>query len=208
VGLVILLIIVAYVAIAVVVVRAIKSRKWKVAAAVAAILIPMADAVIGRLHLHYLCETQAGVRVFKVVQEVDGFFDARLRPHPEWIVKHGYQFVEGKNYDGKPMRISLTTQNTLLEERNVIPRSRYRFEYSSDRSSLGFGRVEWTIRDIQSAEVLARYVTFAYVGGWAERLLGAFTDSGGSFAGACFEGAERPSKTQFLKQTLVPKQPQ
>ena len=207
-GLGVLLSIVAYVAIATAVVRAIKSRKWRIVAIVVAILLPTADAVVGRLYLRHLCATEAGLETFKVVEGVEGFFNNRFRPHAEWIVRYGYQFIEGNYYDGKPMRLSLTGQGKLIEERNVVPRSTYRLEYSDHRSPLGFGRAEWAIRDVRSAETLARHVTFDYAGGWAERFLGAFSDAGGSFAGECFSGAERISVTRFVTQTLKPKQSQ
>lgn len=72
-GLVILLIIAAYVAIAVVVVKAIKPTSWKLLAVVAAVLVPTADAAIGRLYLAHICAAEGGLQVLRTVEAVEGF---------------------------------------------------------------------------------------------------------------------------------------
>lgn len=101
------------------------------------------------------------------------------RPHSSWLTKHGYRFVEGKDFASRPMRISLGTDNRLFEQRNVTLKSKFRFERVTTEFGAGFTRSEYRVSESQTADVLARYVNASYRGGWAERLLGAFSDSGG-----------------------------
>lgn len=204
-GLAVLVIIVAYIAIAFMVVRAIKSKGWKIAISLVFLLLPTADALVGRLFLKYVCATEGGLQVAKAVEGVEGFYDDTKRPLPEWIVKHGYQYVEGKDLDGELMRLERGPNDGVVERKAIRPRSKYRLERSSERSA-GFTRSEYRVRETATNDVLARYVNISYAGGWVERLLGAFSDAGGSFAGACYVGAQRIWPDQIVKSALKPAQ--
>lgn len=103
-GLAVLLIIAAYIGLACAIAYKIKSKKWKIVAIVAAILVPTTDAVVGRLYLQHLCATKGGFKIYRVVEGVEGFYDGRWRPTSEWLTKYEYRFVEGKDLDGKPRR--------------------------------------------------------------------------------------------------------
>lgn len=186
------------------IVRWIKPVWGKTLVVVAILLIPTADAVYGRIKLKHICETEGGLKVYKTVEGVEGFFIDRLGATPEWITKYGYRFVESKGVGGRPMRLSREQDGRIVAEENIVPRSKYRYEYSGTNFDIGYARGEKRIRDLQTNEIFARYVDFSYEGGWAERLVGRISDAGSGFVGNCQYGADTISLYQFVSETLKP----
>jgi len=151
-----------------------------------------------------MCQAEGGLKIYKTVEGVDGFYIDRLGPTTEWITKYGYQFVEGKGLDVKYMRLSRGQSGKIIEEKNVVLKSKYRYEYSGGNFGIGYARGERRIRDLQTNEILASYINISYEGGWAERFIARFSDAGSGFAGACDEGAKRVWPDQIIQQTLKP----
>src|SRR3989304_2288943 len=100
------------------VVRRIKPNWGKALAVAVFVLIPTADAVYGRIKLKQLCEAEGGVKIYRTVEGVEGFYGFPMSPAPEWLTKHGYRFLEGTDYpDGKPMRMKLGPDGKVIEEK-------------------------------------------------------------------------------------------
>lgn len=183
-GLAILLIIAAYIGVASVLVYKIKPRKWKVVAIAVAILLPTADAIIGRLYLKYLCTTQAGLRVYRVVEGVEGFLDVRW-PAEEWIRQYGYRYSEGRlRPNGFVDRLSIA-EGGIKQELNVKPQSLYRFRFVRPADTDVIRENRAVVELIATDEVLADYKAFFFLGGWAERFLAGFTDAGPGTQARC-----------------------
>lgn len=184
------------------IVRWIKPVWGKALVLVAVLLIPTADAVYGRIKLKQMCETEGGLKIFRIAEGVEGFYVTH-RPETEWLTKYGYKFVEGQDTGGKLVRLSLGPNGKIVEERDVQLKSRYGFEYSGKNFGAGYARGESVIRDLQTKEVLARNVNLSYEGGWIERFVaGIFSAKG--FSGACQSGVNRIWPDQIVNQTLKP----
>lgn len=176
-GLVILLIIVAYVAIAVVIVRSIKTTRWRLLAVIAVILVPTADAIVGRLYLRHLCATEGGLKVNRVVENVEGFLiEGATDGH---LVKaYGYRFVEGRRAGSSNVDRFELVDGGLKIFTNVPPKSMFRRRLIVEDQRALFPRVRDMVEAIQSGEILAENTQISFSGGWAERFLGKFADAG------------------------------
>jgi len=136
----------------------------------AALLIPTADAVYGRYKLKQMCATEAGLKVYKVAHNVEGFMGYA---DEEMITKYGYQFVESERTHGKYYRVSLSNGYIVTDE-NVTPKSIHRFRLVRDFEMLNYNkkqsysRNQEIIENIATSEVLATYTHLAFTGGWAE----------------------------------------
>ncbi len=202
-GLLVLVLVGLYLWIAYVAVRKVPKVWGKALALVVVVLIPTADAVYGRLKLKHLCETEGGMKIIKAVEGVEGFDVDSSSPTSEWLTKYGYQFVEGTSLGGKPMRLRRGSEGKILEEQNIVPQSRYRYEYSGGDFGAGYALAEYRIRDVQTNEILARNKNISYEGGWVERLIARIYAAKG-YAGACQDGAERISAYKLVTETLKP----
>lgn len=163
---------------------------WKKALVVTiAILIPTADALWGRyVTLPELCQ-DAGLRVFKNADKSGGLLVSNFSYSSDyWIQIAGIAFVEGV-IPGKPnhQRITLTEGKNVIEE-NVIAKSKYRltaWEKVTGQNEMYITGHELRIESRESSETLARFRTYAYAGGWVERLMGQFADSGPQASAKC-----------------------
>jgi len=167
------------------------------------ILIPTVDAIYGRIKLKQMCAAEGGLKIYRVVEGVEGFEYGNSRPSDSWITEYGYKFVEGKGLEGKPMRLRLKSDGKISEEPDAVMQSRYRYEYFGSDFGVGYTQVEQQIKDLKTNEVLARTRNISYEGGWAERLIAGIYASKG-YAGACQEGADRIWPDQIVRLTLIP----
>jgi hypothetical protein len=147
----------------------------------AALLIPTADAIYGRIKLQQMCKTEGGLKVYRVAQGVEGFMGYA---DEEMITKYGYQFVE--SCDVSMICYKFSKQNeAAVKEYSVTPKSKYRLRQIDDNSKGAYSRGKYIIEDITTEEVLAADTQLTYNGGWAERLLAIFSDAGGGNVAWC-----------------------
>lgn len=153
------------------VVRRARSVWGKVLAVLAFILIPTADAVYGRIKLRQMCEAEGGVRIYRTVENVNGFYASRFA-HEFWIIGHHYQYVEGDDA-GQPFRISRNEKGNIVTEKNVANlKSTYVFEHEVVNQKTFLWQRE-IVKVRRTQEVLGTAVDIAYYGGWVERALSA-----------------------------------
>lgn len=110
------------------------------AIAIALLLIPFADVIVGRIKFDRLCEQEAGFKVFRVVQ-LDSKY---LRP------------------DGRP-KIEWSEERRDYEIGGI-----YAIDHSSEEV-FNWPRIEKSvavIRNKENGEVLGQRVNFRYWGGW------------------------------------------
>jgi len=203
-GLGFLLTIILYVVIAVFAVRAFKRRRAKIIAAVVAILLPTTDAVVGRIYLKHLCDTEGGLKVHRVVKNVDGFMwdgavgmrnsDAQDK---QFLSEFGASFIESSpQAGGKVNRLSLQ-DGRVVREKGVLPRSTYGIRSTSSEYKLAYLRDQRVVVSIKDGEVIASDTRFIFKGGWAEFFLGYFADSGPGSAAWC-EGPDSWTRLRHL----------
>lgn len=174
---------------------------WKKALVViAAILLPTADAVYGRIKLKQMCEAEGGLHIYRVVDGVEGFGDPKSRPTEGWVTKYGYRFVEGREANGKNSRLTLKPDGMVYREVGVAPMSE--FEYDMRLGGLDdiYLRIEQVVRVRNTGEVLGRSVNISYAGGWFERFVSGLYAARGT-AGTCGPSV---SNTELITKTLKP----
>jgi hypothetical protein len=201
-GLGVMILVGLYIWAAYVLVRRSKPRWGKALVAAIFLLVPTADAVYGRIRLKQMC-AESGLKIYKTVEGVDGFLD-HMRPLEDVLTRYGFEFVEGRDLSGRIARISRSQDGKVLVEKDVTPKSSYRYEVSSAELGRGYVAGEHRIRDLRTNEVLARALNYSYEGGWAERFLARFTGSGSAYAGSCHEGAAGSWRGQIIRETLKP----
>lgn len=184
-GLAVLFLLGLYILLTVVTIIKVKPVWAKGLVLLAALLIPTADAVYGRYKLKQMCAAEAGLKVYRVAEHVDGFM--RDSADEYWIKKYGYQFTEGKN---SPNYYRFSKQNgQIIREDNVTPKSKYRLRRSYDDSSI-YRRSQYLIEDITTGEILSTDTMLTFEGGWAERFLAQFSDSGGGNVAWCTDNPD------------------
>lgn len=198
-GLGALIVIVIYLAVAITVVRLLKNKKARYAAIAVFALAPTADAVVGRIYMKHLCATEGGLKVFRSVENVEGFSLGNLSPTGDWVKHFGYRFEEGFLHpNGNVNRYSLV-DGRLIRELDVPMRSLYRSQFRNSADEGMIMKSEALVEVIKTGEVLASYTGFYFRGGWAERLLAGFADAGPGTTWSCDEW--RPEV--FRRQTII-----
>lgn len=120
-------------------------RMWAILVPIIMVLIPAGDVIAGRAVFSYLCETQAGTRIFRTVTLEPEFL------HPDGRLK--WHMVPG--------------------QAGIYLGERYR-RFPSTERVMSWPRVErWRaeIRDLATGDVLGEWTTFSYWGGWLYHLL-------------------------------------
>lgn len=126
-----------------------------------AVLIPAGDAVVGRIQLKHLCETEGGVKVFRVADHVEGLMDIWTTDY--WVAVGGYQFVEGPPIKGLVTRYSRKNGQIVKEDR-VFPISQYRVVSGLTSFNDNYLR-DWYAVETTQGEVLATDTRIAFKGG-------------------------------------------
>jgi hypothetical protein len=158
---------------------------WRLVALLAVVLIPAADALWGRyVTLPRLCK-DAGLKMYaKATKDGGLLFDGAADDYD--IVKHGFPFVEGQDAAGTYYRFSRAEgQEKVQLERSVQPQAKYISRSARLKPSPRFVGTAYRVEDRSSGALLGELVTYSYLGGWAERFLGSFADSGPGYAGSC-----------------------
>ncbi|WP_412480284.1 hypothetical protein [Azonexus sp. IMCC34839] len=177
------------------------AKRWtKAIIVIAAFLIPMADAIYGRIKLKQMCEAEGGMHIYRVVEGVEGFDNSVMTPHEEWIKKYGYYFVEGEEVGGKRSRISLQPDGKIRREVGIAPIAKYVYEVKKGDVRDTFIRIESRVRARDSGDVLSRDVQISYAGGWLERLVSGVYATRGN-AGRCGPDILMP---ELVTKTLKP----
>jgi hypothetical protein len=180
----------------------VRVRPWwgKTIAIAVFVLIPTADAVYGRIKFNQMCETEAGLKIYRTAEDAQGFYNSQMPPSDQWIRKYGYRFIEGRALGGKDARMSLRPDGTILLETEVMPISKYAYEVKRSAPGETYSRTEQNIRMRETNEVLSAQVNISYAGGWFNRFVASLYASRGQ-AGICGPGI---SIDDLVTKTLKP----
>jgi hypothetical protein len=158
----------------------------------AALLIPTADAVYGRYKLKQMCAAEAGLKVYRVAHNVEGFMGYA---DEEMITKYGYQFVEGgvsTNY----YRVS-KQNGQIIRDEYVTPKSKFILKLNNLMNEEDiYWRQYYSIEPFISLSegTIATETQIGFKGGWVERLIAMFSDSGGGSVAVCNNAGLDPKK--------------
>lgn len=149
---------------------------WRLATLAAVLLIPSADSLWARyVTMPRVCQ-EAGLKVYRKADKAEGLrFDGAA--DDSFVKKYGFAFVEGRAAGGRYYRFS-KVGDQIVHEPEVKPKARYVSEREVLSVNSQVGGAAYRVRDLSTGEVVGELVTLGYGGGWAERFLAAFTDSG------------------------------
>jgi hypothetical protein len=168
-------------------------------ALLAVVLIPTADALWGRyVTLPRLCK-DAGLKVYGKASREGGLMLSTADDY--LLTKYGFPFVEGVDGAKKVYRRTLRDGKAALEL-DVKPQAKYILEMSHMQPSASFVGTAYQVRYRDSGKLLSEFSTYAFLGGWAERFLGSFADSGPGYAGGCGHADANARFDQLLVATF------
>lgn len=151
---------------------------------VAALLVPTADAVYGRIKLRQMCEAEGGLHIYRVVEGVEGFEDSSGPPYDRWLTQYGYRVVEGTELGGKHSRLTLQIDGNIVREFGITPTTDYIYEIESGNPASTYDQDGSHIRVRNTGEILSRDVNINFAGGWFERFVSSLYAARGT-AGTC-----------------------
>jgi hypothetical protein len=131
-------------------------------------LIPTWDILPGRLYFNHLCATEGGLKIYKTVEGVDGFYffpGAEFRR--EALEKFGYEFVEAGSKESGYVRYTFAS-NEIVRKEIIALISKYAIRGSEDLLPLNIKRRQEAILDLNSNEKLAERNIFYYSGNWLQ----------------------------------------
>lgn len=179
--------------------------KWKLKILVAGLVIatfvmfPTWDIPIAEREFQRLCQTEAGLKMIKSVDDVPGFMSGFLLGEglaKEFLERDGYDFVEDEDVFHKLTRYSVNDKGELVQQRIDKPLARYRFEDVHTFFDYVVKREKF-IEDMQTKEKLATQTAITWRGGWvAQWLL--------PHHGAATCEPQQISISEFLTKTLKP----
>ncbi len=149
------------------------------------------DFIFGAAKVSYLCEHEAGPKIYRTVQGVEGYFEEGPSPGPpfpvDWPDSHkkkyaesiakslrndGYLWEEGERCVYLPTERCRYFRSTLTKDGvNItwaeIPRPTRYVVVREGKSVFPYiTENHRVVKDINTGEVLARYVSFGHRGGW------------------------------------------
>lgn len=163
-------------------------------------LIPTWDIIPGKLYLNHLCETEGGLKIYKTVEGVDGFYyfpGAELKQ--EALDQYGYKYLEA-GAESSFYRYSLKKGNLAKEKISQVF-SKYGVQLLSVDLFLNVKKYSETIVKLQTKEVLARKNQFYYPGNWVQRKVKPLLGGGQSCP---LLPPDSPLNREFYLSTLKP----
>jgi hypothetical protein len=184
-GLSILLAVIAYIWLAGFVAKRIKNRTAKYFVIALFVLVPTWDVIPGKIYFNHLCEREAGLKIYKVVNDVEGFrvYPGAAESEPDALKKYGYKFQEKGSGNGF-VRFTLDAQGKVVEQKITESIARYAVD-ATDWMPLAWGvkKSEVYIFDQQTKERLAVITSFSAGGSWIIRMLFDGAPSGAGYCG-------------------------
>jgi hypothetical protein len=182
------------------IVRRIQPRWGKAVAVLFFIGILVADGIYGRIKLAAMCTEQGGLRIYRTVQNVEGFYSPFAGE--KFLKNHDYAFIESGS--SKPyVRYAKQPNGAISQEKTSELKSR--FAYRTVRGDLGdvYMIDRFQVIDRERNEVLAETVNYVYAGGWIERAIASLYAARGE-GGSCDIAYPTTVHEQLISRTLNP----
>jgi len=201
-GLAMLTIVAAYVLFARFVTKRMPTRKLKLVAVAVFVLIPTGDTAVGYVYFRYLCATEAGNKIYKTAENVDGFYGA----WGDEYFKYGYRYTEAREPDGNYQRFTMGSNGRLAIESVPLLQSRYGYKQSDYvKYSSQIDKYQVLIYDLRTGEVLGKRTRLGFRGGWLFQKPGLLIGRGGGVMSWC-PSEPAGGDIDLLLETLKPTQ--
>lgn len=186
----------------------VKIKLWwgKIYVIVAFALIPATYAVYGLIKLENLCKDEGGLKIYRTVQSVDGFYSPFA--DESVLTKYGFAFVESGLSPGTYVRLSRSPKGDIVKENIDSLKSRYIYRVVRYKEVRGYLRDTY-MKDASQMivrgtnEVLGEFTNFNFASSWAERL-GAIIVAGRGNGGICNLESPEQIHEQLIASTLKP----
>jgi len=162
------------------------------------------DSFVGHLVQDRLCEDAVRIRIHRQVRDVSGV-DVPFSIGPNSSDTYGYSLVE--HYDVFSGRDRVRrVDGRLIYEQRVALEAPYALSVHETRMNRWFVRRTYFTHSRDSTERLGEFGWILFRGGWLERLMMIFEDSGPRrYVSSCQpERDERRLAEELLRATLVP----
>lgn len=161
-------------------------------------LIPTWDIIPGKLYFNNLCETEGGLKIYKTVEGVEGFYyEPGASPSGEVLRTYGYKFVEGAA-GGATYRYTLSVNGKIVRDDIAQPISRYSVKSERYPPRWNTVRHQKVVEDRQTKEILAIRTQFEYLGNWFQQTVSPL------LGGGAFCTLPPNSDSDFYLKTLKP----
>lgn len=171
-GLTVLLVLIFYIWAGYETVKRLRTKKAKFIAAAVYALIPTWDVIPGKLYFNDLCENEAGLKIYKVAEGVEGY---RAYPNAsglgrEALEKYGYKYEE-RGSGSEFARFTLDANGKVIEQKITESIARYAADGKGwTPLSWNVFKYEVFIFDQQTHERLSVRTTFSAGGNWLQKL--------------------------------------
>jgi hypothetical protein len=155
------------------------------------------------------CIQEGSVVVNESIPEVKGIGVGR-GVYPDSPAYYGYQYVEGGHaYKDAPWMIERAELDPVSGQsqvrKKVTPEAVYVLVEGPRQDSAYFFRTRTTVNERSTGREIASFGWFAFRGGWAERVMMAFSDAGPGEAASCGNSKDKHEKTiAMLHSALRP----
>jgi hypothetical protein len=187
-----------------------KIKPWwgKIYVIAAFALIPAIYAVYALIKLEKLCKDEGGLKIYRTVQGVDGFYSPFA--DESVLTKYDFAFVESGLSPGTYVRFSRSPKGGIVKENIESLKSRYIYRvvrYKEVRGYLGDTYMKDASQMIVRGtnEVLSEYTNFNFAVSWLERL-GVNIVVGRGNGGICNLESPQQIQEQLIASTLKPAQ--
>ena len=168
-GLAVLAVVAAYVAVFGFVIAKGRNRPEKISAIAIALLIPFWDWPIGYYKYHVYCRDDGGIKRFEAFPPQKSLYFTYFAGYrPERLIKAGLETVEYRKPDGSGViRFSQSTNGTIQSIESKSPASTARVRLVPDeRLAWDIRRQEQVLEDSRTDKPLVRATRFSWSGGW------------------------------------------
>lgn len=174
-------------------------------------LLPTWDIFLTEWRGKEICKTEAGIIIFKAVDNIENFQYAYGRPGREMFEQYGYKFIEGTTTTGEPRKFYIDTNGNFIEEPIVEPESRYVYEVVGNTwkpVKPGVNKYENIITDKKTGERLSQLVNISWgilpSGSPEVDLFRAFLVSPFVSQGTCNKGNYKSFFVNTLRPVITP----
>ena len=163
------------------------------------VLIPTWDIIPGKLYFNHLCETEGGIKIYKTVEGVEGFYHfPGTEFWQEALNQYGYKYLEA---GAEPSFYRYSLQKGNLAKENISElSSRYGVQVIGGTwqpLKFNVNKYETVITDIQTNDRLAVMKSFSHGGNWLQRRFKPLLGRGGHCP-------SEPDYRAFFTNTLKP----
>lgn len=171
-------------------------------------IFPFVDVVIGRSVLKAKCSVDGSVVVSESIRDIKGI-GVGYGAYPDSPKYYGYQYVEGGHaYNSSYMFVRAETDplsGQVLIKKGVSPIAEYVLYEGPHQKSAYFFKTRISVYRKSTMREIAAFDWFGFRGGWAERVVMAFSGAGPSEVAACGDSKERHQKiVDMLHSALQP----